>query len=116
MSKRARTPGRWRWRPPTSLRALRIVPRAAFGILPRAAFGIVPRAAFARPYVMMWVMFTGAFRYSFVFGNLGLITREVVVTMRFFVMVHACPEVRVTDRRATSGSFLAGNASHAGRR
>ena len=65
---------------------------------------------------MMWVMFTGAFRYSFVSGNLGLITREVVVTMPFFLMVHACPEVRVTDRRATSGSFLAGNASHAGRR
>ena len=55
-----------------------IAPGAAH--CPRAAFGIVPRAAFAHPYVMMWVMFTGAFRYSFVSGNPGLITREVIVT------------------------------------
>ena len=60
----------------TSLRALRILPRAAF----------------ARPYVMMCVIFTGAFCYSFAsLGNLGLITREAVVTMPFFLVVLCIP-------------------------
>jgi hypothetical protein len=60
----------------TSLRALRILPRAAF----------------ARPYVLMCVFFTGAFCYSFAsLGNLGLITREAVVTMPFFLVVLCIP-------------------------
>jgi hypothetical protein len=60
----------------TSLRALRFLPRAAF----------------ARPYVMMCLVFTGAFCYSFAsLGNLGLITREAVVTMPFFLVVLCIP-------------------------
>jgi hypothetical protein len=53
---------------------------------------IVVRAAFARTYVMMCVIFTGAFCYSFAsLGNLGLITREAVVTMPFFLVVLCIP-------------------------
>jgi hypothetical protein len=53
---------------------------------------ILPRAAFARTYVMMCVFFTGAFCYSFAsLGNLGLITREAVVTMPFFLVVLCIP-------------------------
>jgi hypothetical protein len=53
---------------------------------------ILPRAAFARPYVMMCVFFTGAFCYSFAsLGNLGLITREAVVTMPFFLVMLCIP-------------------------
>jgi hypothetical protein len=53
---------------------------------------ILPRAAFARPYVMMCVIFTGAFCYSFAsLGNLGLITREAVVTMPFFLVLLCIP-------------------------
>jgi hypothetical protein len=60
----------------TSLRALRILPRASF----------------ARPYVMMCVIFTGAFCYAFAsLGNLGLITREAVVTVPFFLVVLCIP-------------------------
>src|SRR6185437_5321017 len=53
---------------------------------------ILLRAAFARPYVMMCVIFTGAFCYSFAsLGNLGLITREAVVTMPFFLVMLCIP-------------------------
>jgi hypothetical protein len=53
---------------------------------------ILPRVAFARPYVMMSLIFTGAFCYSFAsLGNLGLITREAVVTMPFFLVVLCIP-------------------------
>ena len=53
---------------------------------------IVVRAAFARPYVLMCVFFTAAFCYSFAsLGNLGLITREAVVTMPFFLVVLCIP-------------------------
>jgi hypothetical protein len=56
------------------------------------ALRILPRAAFARPYVMMCVVFTGAFCYSFAsLGNLGLITREAVVTMPFFLVALCIP-------------------------
>jgi hypothetical protein len=53
---------------------------------------ILPRAAFARPYVMMCVVFTGAFCYSFAsLGNLGLIAREAVVTMPFLLVMLCIP-------------------------
>ena len=60
----------------TSLRALRILPRVAF----------------ARPYVMMCLVFTGAFCYSFAsLGDLGLITREATVTVPFFLVMLCIP-------------------------
>ncbi len=41
---------------------------------------------------MICVIFTGAFCYSFAsLGNLGLITREAVVTMPFFLVVLCVP-------------------------
>ena len=53
---------------------------------------ILLRTAFARPYVMMCLIFTGAFCYSFAsLGNLGLITREAVVTMPFFLVLLCIP-------------------------
>jgi hypothetical protein len=53
---------------------------------------ILLRTSFARPYVMMCVFFTGAFCYSFAsLGNLGLITREAVVTMPFFLVLLCIP-------------------------
>ena len=60
----------------TSLRALRILPRVAF----------------ARPYVLMCLVFTGASCYSFAaLGDLGLITREAVVTIPFFLVLLCIP-------------------------
>jgi hypothetical protein len=53
---------------------------------------IVPRAAFARPYVLMCLIFTAAFCYSFAsLGDLGLITREATVTVPFFLAVLCIP-------------------------
>ncbi len=53
---------------------------------------ILPRVMFARPYVMMCFIFTGAFCYSFAsLGDLGLITREAVVTVPFFLVVLCIP-------------------------
>lgn len=53
---------------------------------------ILPRVCFARPYVLMCLIFTGAFCYSFAsLGNLGLITREVVVAVPFFLVVVSIP-------------------------
>lgn len=53
---------------------------------------ILPRAALARPYVLMCIFFTGAFCYSFAsLGNLGLITREATVTMPFFLVLLCIP-------------------------
>ena len=53
---------------------------------------ILPRAALARPYVLMCLIFTGAFCYSFAsLGNLGLITREAVVTLPFFLVLLCIP-------------------------
>ena len=50
---------------------------------------IVPRAAFARTYVMMCLFYTVAFMYAFAaLGNLGLITRERTLVFPFlFVLV-----------------------------
>jgi hypothetical protein len=53
---------------------------------------ILPRVAFARPYIMMCVIFTGTFCYSFAsLGDLGLISREAVVTVPFFLAVLCIP-------------------------
>jgi hypothetical protein len=53
---------------------------------------ILPRVAFARPYVMMCIIFTAAFCYSFAsLGDLGLISREAVVTVPFFLVVLCIP-------------------------
>ena len=78
---------------------------------------ILPRAAFARPYVMMCVIFTGAFCYSFAsLGNLGLITREAVVTLPFFlvVAVHS-PRPAPPAAPLRLGAAAPGSVSHAGR-
>jgi len=53
---------------------------------------LVPRAGLARPYVILCVVFTGAFCYAFAsLGNLGLITREASVTLPFFLVLLCIP-------------------------
>lgn len=53
---------------------------------------ILPRAALARPYVIMCIVFTGAFAYAFAaLGNLGLITREATVMLPFFLVTLCIP-------------------------
>jgi hypothetical protein len=53
---------------------------------------ILPRASFARPYVLMATVFTAAFCYAFAaLGNLGLISREAVVTIPFFLVPLCIP-------------------------
>ncbi len=53
---------------------------------------ILPRVAFARPYVMMCVVYTAAFCYTFAaLGNLGLIERERVMLLPFFLVPLAIP-------------------------
>jgi hypothetical protein len=53
---------------------------------------ILPRAAFARPYVMMCVVYSVAFIYTFAaLGNLGLIERERVMLLPFFLVPFCIP-------------------------
>jgi hypothetical protein len=53
---------------------------------------ILPRAAFARPYVMLCTVYTGAFIYTFAaLGNLGLIQRERVVILPFLLVLLCIP-------------------------
>ena len=53
---------------------------------------ILPRAAFARPYVMLCTVYTGAFLYTFAaLGNLGLIQRERVVMLPFLLVLLVHP-------------------------
>jgi len=52
----------------------------------------VPRAAFVRPYVLLCVMYSTAFPYAFAaLNNLGLIDRERVLLMPFFLVPLAIP-------------------------
>jgi len=73
---------------------------------------VVPRAAFARAYVMMCVVYSAAFLYTFAaLGNLGLITRERTLLFPFLLVLLAIPrgpkgqrpryewELRRRDRR-----------------
>jgi len=53
---------------------------------------IVPRAAFARPYVMMCLVYSLAFMYTFAaLGNLGLITRERTLLFPFLLVLLCIP-------------------------
>ncbi len=53
---------------------------------------ILPRVAFARPYVMMCLVYSGAFIYTFAaLGNLGLIERERVMLLPFFLVLFCIP-------------------------
>jgi hypothetical protein len=53
---------------------------------------ILPRAAFARPYVMMCLVYSGAFIYTFAaLGNLGLIERERVMLLPFLLVLFCIP-------------------------
>jgi hypothetical protein len=53
---------------------------------------ILPRAAFARPYVMMCLVYSGAFMYTFAaLGNLGLIERERVMLLPFLLVLFCIP-------------------------
>ncbi len=53
---------------------------------------IVPRAAFARPYVMLCLVYSVVFIYTFAaLGNLGLIERERVMLLPFFLVLFAIP-------------------------
>ncbi len=53
---------------------------------------IVPRASFARPYVMLCLTYTVAFIYTFAaLGNLGLIERERAMLMPFFLVLFCIP-------------------------
>jgi hypothetical protein len=53
---------------------------------------ILPRASFARPYVMLCLVFTGIFIYTFAaLGNLGLIDRERVVMLPFLLVLLCIP-------------------------
>ena len=86
---------------------------------------ILPRAALARPYLIMCVIYTGAFSYAFAaLGNLGLITREATVLLPFFLVLLCVPRgprhrppryvwelprrVRVARRRALTRRARAG--------
>ena len=53
---------------------------------------ILPRVAFARPYVMLCLVYSAAFMYVFAaLGNLGLIERERVMLLPFFLVLLAIP-------------------------
>jgi hypothetical protein len=53
---------------------------------------ILPRTAFARPYVMMCIVYSILFVYAFAaLGNLGLIYRERVMLLPFFMVPLAIP-------------------------
>ncbi len=53
---------------------------------------MVPRAAFARPYVMLCLVYTGAFLYTFAaLGNLGLIERERTMTLPMLLVLLCIP-------------------------
>lgn len=53
---------------------------------------ILPRVCFARPYVMMCVVYSAAFMYTFAaLGNLGLIERERVMLLPFFLVPLCIP-------------------------
>ena len=53
---------------------------------------ILPRAAFARPYVMLCLVYTGSFIYTFAaLGNLGLIQRERTVILPFLLVMLCIP-------------------------
>jgi hypothetical protein len=53
---------------------------------------IVPRASFARTYVMMCLFYTVAFVYAFAaLGNLGLITRERTLVFPFLFVLMCIP-------------------------
>jgi hypothetical protein len=73
---------------------------------------MVPRAAFARAYVMMCLVYSAAFLYTFAaLGNLGLITRERTLLFPFLMVLLSIPrtpqgqrpryewELRRRDRR-----------------
>jgi hypothetical protein len=52
----------------------------------------LPRASFVRPYVLMCVLYTIAFPYAFAaLNNLGLIDRERVLLLPFFLVLLAIP-------------------------
>jgi hypothetical protein len=53
---------------------------------------LVPRAAFARPYVMLCLVYTVTFIYAFAsLGNLGLIERERVLVIPFLFVLLSIP-------------------------
>lgn len=53
---------------------------------------MVPRASFARPYVMMCLVYTGSFIYTFAaLGNLGLIERERTLVLPFLLVLLCIP-------------------------
>ncbi len=53
---------------------------------------ILPRVTFARPYVMMCLVYSAAFIYTFAaLGNLGLIERERVMLLPFFLVLFCIP-------------------------
>lgn len=53
---------------------------------------ILPRAAFARPYVMMCLVYAVGFVYAFAaLGNLGLIYRERVMLLPFMLVLVSIP-------------------------
>ena len=53
---------------------------------------IVVRASFARPYILLCVIYSLGFIYTFAaLGNLGLITRERTLLFPFFLVVLAIP-------------------------
>lgn len=53
---------------------------------------ILPRAAFARPYVMLCIIYWGGFMYVFAaLGNLGLIERERTMLLPFLLVLLCVP-------------------------
>jgi hypothetical protein len=81
---------------------------------------MVPRAAFARAYVMMCLTYSAAFFYTFAaLGNLGLITRERALLFPFLFVLLSIPrgpkgrpprydwEVRRRDRRRVRAAAAA---------
>ena len=53
---------------------------------------MVPRAAFARPYVMLCAVYSAIFLYTFAaLGNLGLIERERVLMLPFLLVLLCVP-------------------------
>ncbi len=53
---------------------------------------MVPRASFARPYVMLCLVYTGTFLYTFAaLGNLGLIERERTMMLPFLLVLLSVP-------------------------
>ena len=89
---------------------------------------IAPRAAFARAYVMMCVVYSVAFMYAFAaLGNLGLITRERTLLFPFLLVPLCIPrapkgqppryewELRRQDRRRFRAAMAARAAQAAAR-